>query len=147
MVELNLATNQLTKIPEDVCGLVSLEVNRLSPQGSFPFTRVESFVNQRFSGKSARAISPPRDPLTLLETFQGGCLLGSLPLCRRPLYSTGPVILTPLLTLFGVFVCLMNRSREHLSTESTREEWERETCWRSEPTVLPASPQSRNLAA
>ena len=26
MVELNLATNQLTKIPEDVCGLVSLEV-------------------------------------------------------------------------------------------------------------------------
>lgn len=27
MVELNLATNQLTKIPEDVSGLVSLEVN------------------------------------------------------------------------------------------------------------------------
>lgn len=27
MVELNLATNQLTKIPEDVCGLVSLEVS------------------------------------------------------------------------------------------------------------------------
>lgn len=26
MVELNLATNQLTKIPEDICGLVSLEV-------------------------------------------------------------------------------------------------------------------------
>ena len=26
MVELNLATNQLTKIPEDVCGLASLEV-------------------------------------------------------------------------------------------------------------------------
>lgn len=46
-------------------------------------------------------------------------------------------------------VCLpdQHRSREHLSTESTREEWERETCWRSEPTVLPASPQSRNLAA
>lgn len=31
MVELNLATNQLTKIPEDVCGLVSLEVTRRSP--------------------------------------------------------------------------------------------------------------------
>lgn len=29
MVELNLATNQLTKIPEDVCGLVSLEVSPL----------------------------------------------------------------------------------------------------------------------
>ena len=27
MVELNLATNQLTKIPEDVSGLVSLEVS------------------------------------------------------------------------------------------------------------------------
>lgn len=27
MVELSLATNQLTKIPEDVCGLVSLEVS------------------------------------------------------------------------------------------------------------------------
>lgn len=26
MVELNLATNQLSKIPEDICGLVSLEV-------------------------------------------------------------------------------------------------------------------------
>lgn len=26
MVELNLATNQLTKIPEDICGLASLEV-------------------------------------------------------------------------------------------------------------------------
>lgn len=79
MVELNLATNQLTKIPEDVCGLVSLEVNRLSPQGSVPFTRAESFVNQRLSGKSARVISPPRDPLTLLETYRGGCLLGSPP--------------------------------------------------------------------
>lgn len=32
MVELNLATNQLTKIPEDVCGLVSLEVSRVSPE-------------------------------------------------------------------------------------------------------------------
>lgn len=32
MVELNLATNQLTKIPEDVCGLVSLEVSRGSPE-------------------------------------------------------------------------------------------------------------------
>lgn len=30
MVELNLATNQLTKIPEDVCGLVSLEVSGVS---------------------------------------------------------------------------------------------------------------------
>lgn len=30
MVELNLATNQLTKIPEDVSGLVSLEVLILS---------------------------------------------------------------------------------------------------------------------
>lgn len=29
MVELNLATNQLTKIPEDVSGLVSLEVRRV----------------------------------------------------------------------------------------------------------------------
>jgi len=29
MVELNLATNQLTKIPEDVSGLVSLEVSRV----------------------------------------------------------------------------------------------------------------------
>lgn len=28
MVELNLATNQLTKIPEDVSGLVSLEVSK-----------------------------------------------------------------------------------------------------------------------
>lgn len=27
MVELNLATNQLTKIPEDICGLASLEVS------------------------------------------------------------------------------------------------------------------------
>lgn len=26
MVELNLATNQLIKIPEDICGLASLEV-------------------------------------------------------------------------------------------------------------------------
>lgn len=108
MVELNLATNQLTKIPEDVCGLVSLEVTAVSPQGSVLFTRAESFVNQRLSGKSARAISPPRDPLTLLETSRGGCLLGSLPLCRRPLYSTGPVILIVLLTLFGVFLCLIN---------------------------------------
>lgn len=30
MVELNLATNQLTKIPEDVSGLVSLEVSEYS---------------------------------------------------------------------------------------------------------------------
>lgn len=27
MAELNLATNQLTKIPEDICGLASLEVS------------------------------------------------------------------------------------------------------------------------
>jgi hypothetical protein len=36
MVELNLATNQLTKIPEDVCGLASLEV-MLPP--TFPYLR------------------------------------------------------------------------------------------------------------
>lgn len=140
MVELNLATNQLTKIPEDVCGLVSLEVTRPSPQGPVPFPRAESFVNQTLSGKPARAISPPRDPLTLLETYRGGCLLGSPPagppasLQQRSGYFT----------LFAVFVCLINTSWEHLSR---RDEWERETCWRSEPTVSPASPQSRNLAA
>lgn len=85
---------------------------------SFPIR--ESFVNQsqnRFSGKSALAILPPRDLVTLLETYQGGCVLnnaaaraGSLPLLRRPrvhsrrLYSIGSVILMLLPKPFGAFV-------------------------------------------
>lgn len=36
MVELNLATNQLTKVPEDVGGLVSLEVSPPLPSAPPP---------------------------------------------------------------------------------------------------------------
>lgn len=116
MVELNLATNQLTKIPEDVCGLVSLEVTRVPAQGSVLLTRAESSVNQRLSGKSARGnFAPLERPVTLLETYRGGCLLGSLPPCRRPLYSTGLVISTP---LFGVFVCLI-KTFKHRTLEKS----------------------------
>lgn len=48
MVELNLATNQLTKIPEDVCGLVSLEV-------SLGYTRI---VQQVFNWHTFPVLQP-----------------------------------------------------------------------------------------
>lgn len=47
MVELNLATNQLTKIPEDVCGLVSLEVTGVSVEDrSYSHMRSFSFPSR-----------------------------------------------------------------------------------------------------
>lgn len=43
MVELNLATNQLTKIPEDVGGLVSLEVGAPLPSAPPPLVSPAAF--------------------------------------------------------------------------------------------------------
>lgn len=60
MVELNLATNQLTKIPEDVCGLVSLEVSRVSLSGISAFPRARRRRRFFFSSRFRRESEPGR---------------------------------------------------------------------------------------
>lgn len=86
----------------------------------------------RFSGKSALAILPPRDPVTLLETYQGGCVLnkaaaraGSLPLLRQPRvhsqrpYSTGSLIMILLPKPSRVFVFLIYTEAENIEALNT----------------------------